>query len=400
MAVQVRSSHHRHRSRSTPVSISGAGVAAPLERISLDKGAYNEAWLQALIHHHPLLLPVSDIEPGFGELIAVAQEIACNHGIIDNLYLTPSGEIVLVETKLWRNVQARREVVAQALDYVSALMRMPYELFEAAILKARGDKGGSLYALVADHPDALNEAGFIDAVARNLVRGRMLVIALGDGIRQEAHALAELLQSHAGAHFTFALVEIGTFRNTATGEIVAIADTLAQTVMVERGIVRIEHGVPVVTAVPAAQAAPAQTISESMFYDGLAKRGPSVPAQLKQLLASLSDIGVYADLGKTLQLKVDLPGASRPLTLGYITRNSQLWTENVLASAPPEAAMAYLTMLAEIIGGAVKPGAAPYATTNGTSAPYLDQLLSHAAEWHKAIEALVITARTAAGDQA
>lgn len=97
--------------------------------------------------------------------------------------MTPAGEIVLVETKLWRNVQARREVVAQALDYVSALMRMPYELFELAILKARGSKGGSLYDLVESHADALDEAGFVDAVSRNLVRGRMLVIALGDGIR-------------------------------------------------------------------------------------------------------------------------------------------------------------------------------------------------------------------------
>jgi hypothetical protein len=108
--------------------------------------------------------------------------------------------------------------VAQALDYVSALMTIGYEAFEAAVLKARGE-GTRLYDLVADQPEALEEASFVDAVAKNLSRGRMLVIALGDGIRQEAEALATLLQSHAGALFTFALVELATWRNVETNDI-------------------------------------------------------------------------------------------------------------------------------------------------------------------------------------
>lgn len=87
----------------------------------LGAGTHDEAWLQALIFAHPELLPISRIEPGFGAAVPVAREVACGHAYIDNLYLTPSGEIILAETKLWRNVQARREVVAQALAYVAAL---------------------------------------------------------------------------------------------------------------------------------------------------------------------------------------------------------------------------------------------------------------------------------------
>ena len=44
-------------------------------------------------------------------------EVNCGYGSIDNLFLTPTGDIILVETKLWSNAKARREVVAQALDY-------------------------------------------------------------------------------------------------------------------------------------------------------------------------------------------------------------------------------------------------------------------------------------------
>ena len=38
--------------------------------------------------------------------------MVCGDGSIYNVYLTSSSEIILVEAKLWRNLQARREVVA------------------------------------------------------------------------------------------------------------------------------------------------------------------------------------------------------------------------------------------------------------------------------------------------
>src|SRR3546814_15736991 len=77
----------------------------------------------------------------------------------------------------------RREVVAQALDYVAALSRMGYEAFETAV--TRGQQAPTrLYDLVHGHPEALDEAEFIDAVSLNLRLGRMLAIVLGDGIRR------------------------------------------------------------------------------------------------------------------------------------------------------------------------------------------------------------------------
>ena len=99
-----------------PVLIDNSGSKIALERIYLGVGNHNEKWLQELIHAHPGILPMVDIEPGFGMLIPAALEVPCPHGKIDNLFLTPSGDIVFVETKLWRNTEIRREVVAQTLD--------------------------------------------------------------------------------------------------------------------------------------------------------------------------------------------------------------------------------------------------------------------------------------------
>jgi len=179
-----------------PVLIAAEGMPVALDRIDLASGAHSEAWLQQLVFDQPRLLPITQIEPGLGSLTPVATEVACGHGYIDNVYLTGSGDLVIVEVKLWRNPQARREVVAQALDYVAALTGMGFEAFEAACRKGKGMAATSLHGLVAEQADALDEAAFIDAVSRNLARGRIVVLVLGDGIRSETLSLAALLQSH------------------------------------------------------------------------------------------------------------------------------------------------------------------------------------------------------------
>src|SRR3546814_2517964 len=94
------------RTRAIHVLISN-GVRCPLEPAPLGDGLHDETWLQALIHDHPEILPIIDIEPGFGDLIPMAREVPCRHGLIDNLFVTPSGDIVLVEAKLWRNPEMR-----------------------------------------------------------------------------------------------------------------------------------------------------------------------------------------------------------------------------------------------------------------------------------------------------
>ena len=43
------------------------------------------------------------------------------------LLITPDGNLVLVECKLWRNPQARREVLAQIIDYAKDLIRLDFE---------------------------------------------------------------------------------------------------------------------------------------------------------------------------------------------------------------------------------------------------------------------------------
>ena len=52
-------------------------------------------------------------------------------GAIDNLYLRTAGYLVVVETKLWRNPQGRREVVSQVLDYVKDIVTRDLDWLES-----------------------------------------------------------------------------------------------------------------------------------------------------------------------------------------------------------------------------------------------------------------------------
>lgn len=306
---------------------------------------------------------------------------------------------MLVEAKLWKNPQARREVVAQALDYVAALTGLTYDGFEASCRKGQGMTVATLHALVAERADALCEDAFVDAVTRNLRFGRVLVIALGDGIRSEAEALADLLQSHAGAHFTFALVELATWRNPLTHELIALPSTLLRTAMITRGVVTVEDGVAKVQpAAPAAEQPKPATITEELFFEALAKKEPGAPASIRAFLAKLEDQEVYPDFLASLNLKAELPGATRDTNFGYVTKGGKLWTDTLAWTAPAEVALAYNTKLAGLIDGEVAYTGSghSYVSTNGKSAPKVTALLpAHEGEWLDAIRTAADAIRAA-----
>ncbi len=100
-----------------PLFVGALGTSAPaqgLRRLKLDKaGMYDEAWLQRIIMQHPGLLPIDHIEPAFIPAIPVCMELSVPSGFVDNLYATPTGDLIVGETKLFRNPESRREVIGR-----------------------------------------------------------------------------------------------------------------------------------------------------------------------------------------------------------------------------------------------------------------------------------------------
>lgn len=350
----MRNAHGR------PVLIGRSENGSPLESVRLGEGerAFDEAWLQRLISDHPEILPVHQIEPGFGELVSVCREFPTRHGPVDNLLMTREGNLLLVEVKLWRNPEARRKVVAQALDYASCLFEMDYAELERAVLKAKfgnGDKPKRLYDLFRDE-DTKDERAFIDAVHTNLRKGRVLILVVGDGIRTETQRLAELVQSHAGAHFTFALVELAIFRMPDGEHWLVCPRTLARTEMISRAIVEIDDRRTKARLPEQLSSAKTvrhpETISAEQFYEAIAKRRSDLPDRFRVLIGQLEPLGVYPDFQRALSLRWD-PPSGKSVNLGYIQRNGQLWT-TVSGSAPTDLSRLYNEELAAALGTAVE----------------------------------------------
>jgi hypothetical protein len=338
----------------TPILIGSA--ATRLQRVATEAGSpetFDEAWLQDILHRYPECLPMQEIEPGLDRLVAICREMPTPRGPVDNLFMTGRGDIVLAEAKLWRNPEARRQVVAQSLDYATAIFGMSYQEFEAAALKGlfgSKEKPRNLHALFGED-EALAEPEFIEAVTLNLRRGRLVVLVVGDGIRSEAERLTDGLQSHAGFHFTFALVEMAVFRMPEEGSVVIVPRTLAKTVMIERGILRFEGSqprieAPRVTTVPSA--APSSITSEQ-FFEAMAARDLTLPERLRSFIDRLEPIGVYPDFQRSLIFRWD-PPKGKPITLGYIQRNGAVWTDTVHLNAPIDLSQAYVSDLAQAWG--------------------------------------------------
>jgi hypothetical protein len=130
----------KSRQYTTPMFVE-AGRAIPLDRVPFSERTFDEGWLQKLLFEQPNLLPIEDIDPLFRRLVPVARELRTGKGKIDLVYANSHGFLTLAETKLWRSPQARREVVAQIIDYAQEMARWAYEDLVRAVGQARGQVG-------------------------------------------------------------------------------------------------------------------------------------------------------------------------------------------------------------------------------------------------------------------
>lgn len=179
-------------------------------------------------------------------MIPVCRELSTPVGGIDVLYVTPQGRLAVVEAKLWRNPEARRKVVGQILDYAKELAQWRYERLDAAVKLARrrgGAAGGLVEAVSASVPEA-DQARFVDGVSRSLRRGDLLLLIVGDGIREGVGAITEFLEKHGTLHFTFGLIEMAIYRAPGGGHFVQ-PRVLAQSSIVRRIVVSADAGLSV-----------------------------------------------------------------------------------------------------------------------------------------------------------
>jgi hypothetical protein len=274
-----------------------------------DVSGYDERFVQELVHHCPTVLPVAEVEPAFSPLTSVCMELPLASGYLDNLLVTPRGDLVAVECKLWRNVEARREVIAQIIDYAKDLQALTYEGLEGAIRQVRSEPGFNLYAHAnsgGEEPEPqLDEARFVDAVSRNLRRGRCLLVILGDGITENVEGLTEFLQQHAGLHFALVLVQLSIYDLPGTDQRIVVPSIPLRTTNIVRGIVQVDDGrVSILPPPPTTRSEKPTTLSEDELFAALDAKVPGTSDRLVAFLTACEDLQVRWEVKKTLIIRM------------------------------------------------------------------------------------------------
>ena len=181
------------------------GSVAPLTRTPFMSGNFNEAWLQELLEDTPAMIPAAGISPEYQDLVCIGREVPVGsgetQGYIDNLYVTPSGGIVIVETKLYRNQEARRTVVAQIIDYAKELQKWDAAKLDEIAYNYTYRKNGQAHRII----DLMAAKGFLsfsdeksltDSLNVNLENASCLLLIIGDGIRTGVQQLADFLNDN------------------------------------------------------------------------------------------------------------------------------------------------------------------------------------------------------------
>jgi len=256
-----------------------------------------------------------------------------------------------------------------------------------------------LAKIAAGDSEGFDEAEFVDAVQRNLERGRAVIAVVGDGIREGIVQLADLVQSHAGHRFTFALVELAVYETPTTGVRLMVPSVLAQTKLIECGVVRIEGNIPAglrVTVEPAPSKVSPDSgigISEDEFFETLGQKYPALPEALKAFLAKAEAFGVYTHLQGGLNLKHASP-TEHPLNMGYVTKGGIVDTNPSTWWDRGSQGKTYNENIARLIGGSVidiRNGEQSALKTAAGKMPRLSDLLpQHEQAWLDAMEQYVI----------
>lgn len=155
-------------------------------------GFLSEAELQALFVEQPSLVP--DVSP---QAVAVS-EFSTDVGPSDVVIVDQDGSLTVVECKLATNVEIRRKIVGQVLDYAANLWRMPLADFEQRWLNR---SKSSLVEQLTDDARA--------TLQQSLYDGTFTLVLAVDRINDDLRRIVEYLNAHTGDTIRVLAMELG-----------------------------------------------------------------------------------------------------------------------------------------------------------------------------------------------
>jgi hypothetical protein len=233
-----------------PLLIEKDGCKSQFTRVPiLQGGAFDEKWLQEKLFQDISLIKITN--PVYDQIgiIPLCREFSMHDTIrnvfLDILAITETGRLILIECKLWRNPQARREVLAQIIEYATLLKSLSYSDFSAR-LKRYIDcgKNDPIIQQFRNHGLNPDEPLLIDRISNSLKKGDFQLIIAGDGIRADLSNLVKQ-SNFTGLLSDLALLEVGVYANER-GDHLLIPSVPLKTETVTRTVLVNPEGTPVV----------------------------------------------------------------------------------------------------------------------------------------------------------
>lgn len=219
----------------------------------------NEEWLEDLIFENPDLLAVEELAKSFTPMIPIGRQIPLETPggstvYIDCLYISPRGKLTIVETKLWKNPEQHRTVVAQIIEYAEKISKWNYNKLEEEVKKSlrnfKGEEIESLEKYVSlylkekeDKAFNFQKERFLGNVNSNLENGEFLLLIAGDKISPNVALLADAIHKKPGLGFNLYLIELQLYNiNKEEGSpLLVISHVVGKTVEETRAIVKIKY---------------------------------------------------------------------------------------------------------------------------------------------------------------
>lgn len=210
--------------------------------------SYDEKWLQELLFRHPELILLDGIETSSGGVVPLCRELPIprpgGNVFLDVLGVTRTGRLVLIECKLWRNPQARREVIAQIVEYAALLRSWSFGDLTARLKQKLGSTHANpIFAQAEKHWPDLDEADFVDGITNSLAHGDFALIIAGDGIRSDLHAVASHLNGQRAGLAKLSLLEIQLW-SSGSGQTLIIPTIPLRTEVLQQRVIISETGMP------------------------------------------------------------------------------------------------------------------------------------------------------------
>lgn len=188
---------------------------------------------QEILARNPqIVLTIPELEFPPSSQALVLREFSTNRGSIDILMVTDNADILLIETKLYRNPESHRTVVAQAIDYVKSFSETSIDTLQSKFLQSK-------YSDRQLTDSLFKRENFCLGLNKNIKNGFFKVLIIGDKIHSNILGMVESIHSAPHLSFTLFLVELSPKRMD-NNNILLEPRIIENTMEVERSVIRLE----------------------------------------------------------------------------------------------------------------------------------------------------------------